>query len=210
MLSHAILGPMPPSGGVPVPETLTWDLGPFRPALLLQARQFHLRLHPRLRCRFDASSVVQVTLQRAHAHQGSCRGTTDAEKLAWLRQILANALLDRIDHERAKKRNPFLERSIQGMLAESSASLDAYLADRTQESPSEAVERKERLLRVTAAIEQLPADQRDVVILRDLMGQPVAEIAEGLGRTQKSVAGLLERGRRQLRELLDDLRGDAP
>ena len=191
-------------------ETLTWDLGSYRPALLLQARQLYLRLDPRLRCRFDASSVVQVTLQRAHAHRGSCRATTEAEKLAWLRQILANALLDRIDHERARKRNPFLERSIQGMLAESSAGLDAFLADRTQESPSRAAQGDELRRRLAAAVEQLPEDQRDVVILRDLMGQPVAEIAEQLGRTRKSVAGLLERGRRQLRELLDDLRGDAP
>ena len=191
-------------------EPPRWDLGPYRPILLLQARQLCLGLDPRLRPRFDASDVVHDAFVRAQANRHSFRGTTDAELIAWLREILANALLDRIDHERAQKRDPALERSIQGMLAESSACVDAYLADGAQESASQVAERRELRLRVIAAIEQLPADQRDVVILRKMMELPVEQIAKQLGRTRKSVAGLLERGRRKLRELLDDLRGDAP
>jgi RNA polymerase sigma-70 factor (ECF subfamily) len=193
-----------------VPETLTWDLGSFRPALLLQARQLYLRLDPRLRPRFDASDVVHDAFVRAQANRQSFRGTTGAELIAWLREILANALLDRIDHDRAQKRDPALERSVQRMLAESSACLDAYLGDRAQESPSQAAQRRELRLRVIAAIEQLPADQRDVVILRNLMGQPLAEIEKRLGRTHGSVTGLLLRGQQRLRELLADLEGDAP
>jgi RNA polymerase sigma-70 factor (ECF subfamily) len=187
--------------------TPAWDLGRFRPLLMLQARQ--LRLDPRLQPRFDASDLVQDALLRAHANRGGFRGKTDAELIAWLREILANALLDRIDHERAQKRDPALERSIQGMLAESSAGLEVFLAERTQESPSRAAQGNELQRRLAAAVEQLPADQRDVVILRDLMGRPVARIAARLGRSEKSIAGLLERGRRRLSELLDDLRGDA-
>jgi RNA polymerase sigma-70 factor (ECF subfamily) len=193
-----------------VSETLTWDLGPYRPALLLQARQLYLRLDPRLRPRFDASDVVHDAFVRAQAHRERFRGTTEAELIAWLREILANALLDRIDHERAQKRDPALERSVQGLLAESSAGLDAYLGDGAQESPSQAAGRRELRLRVLAAIEQLPADQRDVVLLRNLMGQPVAEIEKQLGRTHGSVTGLLLRGQQRLRELLADLQGDAP
>jgi RNA polymerase sigma-70 factor (ECF subfamily) len=193
-----------------VSETLTWDLGSYRPALLLQARQLYLRLDPRLRPRFDASDVVQDAFVRAQANRESFRGTTEAELIAWLREILANALLDRIDHERAQKRDPALERSVQGMLAESSACVDAYLADGAQESASQVAERRELRLRVIAAIEQLPEDQRDVVILRNLMGQPLAEIEKQLGRTHGSVTGLLLRGQHRLRELLADLEGDAP
>jgi RNA polymerase sigma-70 factor (ECF subfamily) len=61
-----------------------------------------------------------------------------------------------------------------------------------------------RLERYRAALERLPEDQRDVVMLRDLMNQPVAQIAQQLGRTERSVAGLLLRGRQKLRELLKD------
>jgi RNA polymerase sigma-70 factor (ECF subfamily) len=58
------------------------------------------------------------------------------------------------------------------------------------------------LLRLASAIDQLPEDQRDVLMQRDLLGASVSQIAEQLGRTEKSVAGLLLRGRRRLRELL--------
>jgi RNA polymerase sigma-70 factor (ECF subfamily) len=61
------------------------------------------------------------------------------------------------------------------------------------------------LARLAEAVEELEEDQRDVVSLRLLMDAPVAEIAERLGRTEKSVAGLLLRGKRKLRELLADL-----
>jgi RNA polymerase sigma-70 factor (ECF subfamily) len=70
--------------------------------------------------------------------------------------------------------------------------------------PGQQAERRELLLRVAAAIDQLPEDQRDVIIQRDLLGTPVAEVAALLGRTPKSVAGLLLRGRRRLRELLSE------
>ena len=59
-------------------------------------------------------------------------------------------------------------------------------------------------LRVAAALAQLPQDQRDVVLLRDSLDTPIRVIAEQLGRSEKSIAGLLVRGRRKLRELLQE------
>jgi RNA polymerase sigma-70 factor (ECF subfamily) len=191
-------------------EPPRWDLGPYRPILLLQARQLCLGLDPRLRPRFDASDVVHDALLRAHANQGGFRGTTEAERIAWLRRILTNALRDRIDYEWAEQRYPGLERPIEDMVTESSVRVDAFLADQVQQLPSQAVQRQELWARVAAAIEQLPEDQRDVVILRKMMELPVEQIAKQLGRTRKSVAGLLARGMHRLHELLADLQGDAP
>jgi DNA-directed RNA polymerase specialized sigma24 family protein len=57
-------------------------------------------------------------------------------------------------------------------------------------------------LRFAAALDQLPKDQRDVVILRDVEGSKLADIKERLGRNEKSIAGLLRRGRQSLRGLL--------
>ena len=51
-----------------------------------------LRMDPRLAARVDASDVVQETLARAHEKREQFRGTTEAERAAWLRQILANQL----------------------------------------------------------------------------------------------------------------------
>src|SRR5207253_11471142 len=124
---------------------------------------------------------------------------TEAELIAWLQEILANRAIDLVRRERAGKRDVALEQDIQAAVQNSSARLEHLLAH-PEPSPSEQVERAEVLLRLTEAVEQLPEDQRSVVILRDLRGASVAEIAGQLGRTEKSVAGLLLRGRRRLRE----------
>ncbi len=140
---------------------------------------------------------------KAHAYLGEFRGTTEPELICWLQRILANVLADQVRRAKARKRDVAMEQSLQAAVEQSSLRLEAYLAA-DQSSPSQQVERQELLMRVAAALEQLPEDQRDVVTQRDLLGMSIREIAERLGRTEKSVAGLLLRGRRQLRELLAD------
>ena len=182
----------------PTPD---WDLDRYRPLLRLQIRQ--MELDPRLQRRFDSSDLVQETLLRAHEHLARFRGQTEADLVKWLQEILANVVTDEVRKARARKRDLALEQSLGAVMAESSARLEGYLASH-QASPSEQAERQELLLRLAAAIDQLPQDQRDVLIQRDLLGASVSQIAEQLGRTEKSVAGLLLRGRRKLRELLQD------
>jgi RNA polymerase sigma-70 factor (ECF subfamily) len=60
-----------------------------------------------------------------------------------------------------------------------------------------------RSLRV--ALESLPADQRDVVVLRYVAGLSPGEIAQKLHRTRGSVIGLHHRGRRALCRALTQL-----
>jgi RNA polymerase sigma-70 factor (ECF subfamily) len=176
-----------------------WQLEHYRSLLRLLARQ--IQLDPRLRRRLDSSDLVQETLLKAHKGLDQFRGTTEAELIAWLQEILGNVVVDAFRRETAQRRDPALEQSLHTVLEESSARLEALLVSR-ELSPGEGVERHEVLRRIAAALEQLPEDQRDAVVLRDMMGTPVAEIADRLGRTEKSVAGLLQRGRRRLRELL--------
>jgi RNA polymerase sigma-70 factor (ECF subfamily) len=177
-----------------------WRPERYRALLSLLARQLHL--DPRLKRHFDASDLVQETLLKAHKNLHQFRGNTEAEMVKWLQEILANALADQIRKLKTGKRNWNMEKPLEEIVAESSARLDAILAAK-QPSPSQEAQRKELLLRIAEALEKLPEDQRDVVMLRDLMGQPVAQIAQQLGRTERSVAGLLLRGRQKLRELLE-------
>jgi RNA polymerase sigma-70 factor (ECF subfamily) len=54
------------------------------------------------------------------------------------------------------------------------------------------------------ALGTLPEDQRDVVVLRHIVGLTPGEIAEHMGRSESSIHGLHHRGRRALqRELLE-------
>jgi RNA polymerase sigma-70 factor (ECF subfamily) len=177
------------------------DLERFRPLLRLQIRK--LELDKRLRRRFDSSDLIQETMLRAQEGLAGFRGASVGELVAWLQQILGNVVADEVRKARAKKRDVALEQALDEVLSGSSARLEDYLATEAA-SPAEQADRSEQLLRLAAAIEQLPDDQREVVIQRDLLGTPVAQIAQTLGRTEKSVAGLLLRGRRKLRELLSD------
>src|SRR5262245_46504628 len=180
-----------------------WELERYRPLLKLQTRQ--VELDARLQRRFDGSDVVQEALLKAHRSLEQFRGRTEAELVQWLHDILASTLVDEVRKAHAQKRDLALERSLQAAVGDSSARLEAYLADRSP-TPSAQAERQELLLRLAQALDQLPQDQRDVVLLRDVESRSVAEIAQQLGRSEKSVAGLLLRGRGKLRQLLPDVR----
>jgi RNA polymerase sigma factor (sigma-70 family) len=88
---------------------------------------------------------------------------------------------------------------------QSSARLAALLQANST-SPSEHVLRHEQLLQVSAALARLPDDQRLVLEMHYLQGCPVAVIAEEMGRTERSVAGLVRRGLQALRVMLADER----
>lgn len=59
------------------------------------------------------------------------------------------------------------------------------------------------------ALELLPEDQREVLVLRHIVGLSPTEIATTLGKTESSIHGLHHRGRRAVQFALQDL-GAAP
>jgi RNA polymerase sigma-70 factor (ECF subfamily) len=59
------------------------------------------------------------------------------------------------------------------------------------------------------ALEQLPEEQRDVLVLRHIVGLSPLEIADVLDKTESSVHGLHHRGRLTLQSTLEQL-GAAP
>jgi RNA polymerase sigma-70 factor (ECF subfamily) len=173
----------------------------FRNYLRLLAR---LQLGAGLQAKLDPSDVVQETLLTAIAHQDQFRGKNEAEQAAWLRTILARELADQIRKLQTEMRDAALEVSLERGLEESSARLEAWLTD-AGSSPSQRAQRQEELSRLAAALMRLPEDQRTAIELHHLNGLPVLEVAQQMGRSRPSVAGLL---RRALRSLRDQLRSD--
>lgn len=171
----------------------------YRPYLRLLAR---LQMHRRLQAKVDASDVVQQTMLHAHQARAGFRGTTDAERAAWLRQILARNLAHLVRDFGRDKRDCSREQSLQQSLDQSSARLEAFLAA-DQSSPSQRAARNEDVLRLSAALEQLPDAQRRAVELHYWEGWTVAQIAETLGRSTAAVGGLLHRGLSALRTELN-------
>jgi RNA polymerase sigma-70 factor (ECF subfamily) len=176
------------------------DLEHYRDYLGLLAR---LQLSPRLQSKLDPSDVVQQTLLKAHEHRDQFRGQGAAELAAWLRRILANTLADAAREFGAGKREVGREKALEAALQESSARLEGLL-NPAPSSPSNQAMHHEDMHRLAVALVQLPDDQRTAVELHHLQGWSVADVAAHQGKTQRAVAGLLRRGLKKLRELLQD------
>lgn len=174
----------------------------YRDYLRLLAR---LHLDPRLKGQVDPSDVVQQTLLTAFAKLDQFRGTTDAERAGWLRAILANHML--YAARRFGRQGGDRVRSIEAALDQSSARLGSILAS-DETSPSEGAIRAEEALRLASSLSRLPDDQREALELRHLQGLSVSEVGRIMGRTVPAVAGLLHRGSRALRAMMEDASGE--
>jgi RNA polymerase sigma-70 factor (ECF subfamily) len=171
----------------------------FHQYLLLLARA---HLGDRLRGKFDPSDVVQQTLLEAHEKREQFRGTNEAELAGWLRTMLACTIADAIRGFNRAKRDVKQERELGQIMSEASSRLEVWLAA-SQSSPSQKATQNEQLVRLAAALAQLPEDQRRAVEMKHLHSQSVAAIAQKMNRTETAVGGLLRRGMTRLRELMN-------
>jgi RNA polymerase sigma-70 factor (ECF subfamily) len=170
----------------------------FRQYLLSLAR---LKLGERLQARCDASDLVQQTLLEAHRKRDQFRGQTRAELAAWLRQMLTWGIADALRTEGRGKRDHAQERPLAAGAGDGSTTAEPA-ADHS--SPSYRAARNEQFDKLTAALAQLPDDQRRAVELKHLDGCSVADVARLMGKTETAVGGLLRRGLTRLRQLLHD------
>jgi RNA polymerase sigma-70 factor (ECF subfamily) len=180
-------------------ETNGHALDPFRSYLYLLART---HLGPTIQQDIDASDLVQQTLMDAHANKDQFRGQSDAQRAAWLRQILSHNLADALRHQHRAKRDVSRQRSLEADIDESFCQAQSWLEAR-QSSPSQHAMKEEDLLRLADALVELPDVQRDAVVLRHLQGLSLAEVSRELRRTEAAVAGLVYRGLNNLKKLLD-------
>jgi RNA polymerase sigma-70 factor (ECF subfamily) len=105
---------------------------------------------------------------------------------AWILRVARNAALD---HMRARRAVPCEE-------------------VRTSDDGYEHVD-SERGHSLREALQQLPEEQREVLVLRHIVGLSPTEIAGVLGKTESSIHGLHHRGRGTLQSSLREL-GAAP
>jgi RNA polymerase sigma-70 factor (ECF subfamily) len=179
----------------PSPSSL--DLQRYRTYLLLLARS-----QDRIGGE-EASDLVQKTLLAAHAQREEFRGKSPAELAAWLKQILRRQVIDAYRQQRRLKRDVRREVPLDAEVDGSFSRAEVWLAA-VETTPSQHVSREEELVSLADALAQLPDAQREAIMLHHLQGASLAEVAAQLQRTQAAVAGLLHRGLKQLRELLDD------
>jgi RNA polymerase sigma-70 factor (ECF subfamily) len=178
-------------------------LDAYRSYLSLLAR---LHIKGQLRGKADESDLVQETFLAAHKHFLQFRGATEEELLAWLRQIMASKLANLARrYVVASGRAVNLERQMADDLDRSSISLSAMIAA-DDSSPSGQAARREQAILLADALEQLPDDYREVIVLRHLEELSFPEVAMRMGRTLDSVKNLWTRALARLKRSLVEAR----
>jgi RNA polymerase sigma-70 factor, ECF subfamily len=144
------------------------------------------QLDPRLQARVSPSDVVQETLFEAHRDFPGFAGRTVPEFRGWLRKILIHNVARMVEHHLiAEKRDARREVSLHEFADgsdRSTANLMALLDDK-RTSPSGHAQRQESSRALAEALAELPADYREVILLRHVEGLPFKVIAVRLGRT---------------------------
>ena len=178
----------------PLPQTslLNEKLENYLPDLLAYIRA---HIGPALRTRETSRDVLQSVCREFLERQQRFEIHSDRILAHWLFELAFRKIQDRIRYYTAARRTAERETSPRRELAEESS-----LAN---DSPSHAAIVSEELERVEHALQELPEDHRQAVILAKLHGCSHAEIAKVLGRTEHACRMLLSRALARLAMLLD-------
>src|ERR1700726_1733515 len=141
----------------------------------------------------EAEDLVQETYVRAIPAMGRLR--PDSNVKAWLFKILRNIWFNQL---RKRRSEPQIVQT-----DEEGASLDNLVnpGQNSYEIYASELERR----RVRAAIQELPMESREIILLREFEELSYQEIASLLGCPQGTVMSRLARARSMLRVLLADV-----
>ena len=151
--------------------------------------------------REDAEDLLQEVLLRLvrmlprYRHEGRFE--------AWLFRVAANLARDRI---RRARRAPTIV-SLSGASDDQSDPTPPDEWDGSGKGPASPDERlihRERVDRMQAALEQLPAPEREVIMLRHYSALTFAEIAELMGTPLGTALARAHRGLAKLRRIMED------
>jgi RNA polymerase sigma-70 factor (ECF subfamily) len=176
-------------------------LDKYRTYLQLLAR---VDLGRRLQTKVDASDVVQDTFLEAHRNFGNFRGGSEAEFVGWLRSILAARIANLVRHYFGTQgRDLRREQGLNIDLDHSSQMIDRGLFA-LQSTPSQHVAQREQGLVLAEALARLPADYREIVVLRHFEELTFPEAARRMERSEDSVQKLWVRALASLRQIMQE------
>ncbi len=127
---------------------------------------------------------------------------------AWLMRVARNRIIDRF---RARSRQTSLSDSsgpdVVGSSSEPSHVLDEWLAP-ADAGPESAYVREVLADELVAALDELPAPQRDVFVAHELEGRTFKELAAATGVGLNTLLGRKHAAVRHLRRRLEDIRSE--
>jgi len=150
----------------------------------------------------DAADGLQDGLIAAFRRADSFRG--DAAVTTWLHRVVVNACLDRLRAAKVRRTealpDDLEERGSRGSVVTASRGDD----------PEQAAIADDRRRALLEALAGLPPEQRAALVLVDMEGYPVAQVAVMLECAEGTVKSRCARGRDRLATLLRDRLGEPP
>lgn len=137
----------------------------------------------------DARDVVQEAYLRAWKGLKRFRG--DAQFTTWMYRITANAAYTHVQ-KRTRQRTTNID------------DVEEPVEIALEARPEAMAESNAGLAELAEAVDRLPATLRQIVILKDVYGLPHEAIAEELDISVAAAKVRLHRGRKKLRDLLDE------
>ena len=157
----------------------------------------------------EAEDLVQETYLRAWRAYGSFEGRSSLR--TWLYRIATNACLTALE-QRGRRALPSglggpsgdpdtLPPAAEPGLAWVQPVPDALVISGSGDPAAIVVTRESVRLALVASLQYLPPRQRAVLLLRDVLGVPAAEVADMLGTSAVAVKSALQRARARLEEV---------
>jgi RNA polymerase sigma-70 factor, ECF subfamily len=177
------------------------DTEPFRRELIAHCYRMLGSLH-------DAEDVVQETYLRAWRSYDEFENRSSVR--TWLHRIATNACLTELQHRRRRvlpsglggpSDDPHTEPAPTGPAVAWLQPIPDAVVDPATDDPAAVVASRESLrLALIASLQHLPAQQRAVLLLRDVLAFPAAEVAAMLGTTVAAVKSTLQRARATMKD----------
>jgi RNA polymerase sigma-70 factor (ECF subfamily) len=162
------------------------------------------QMGPSVRARMEPSDLVQEALLEAHRDFSKFVGASEREFLVWLRRILVRNLLDQARHHTAQARDCRRQQSLDEIIDASNEALGGLLAA-SGSTPSGLAARREQAVLLADALEELPPDYREVILLRNMQRLPFEAVAERMGRKPGAVRMLWARALERIGRVLGEL-----
>ena len=168
-------------------------------------RLVQMRLDRAVGRRVDASDVVQDVLFEASRRLDDFIQDGKLPFHLWLRQLAKDRIVDmHRRHRAAQRRTVDREQPLAVQFGDqSSLDLAAQLRDH-ELTPAAMVLRRELEERFLQAVDQLPEDDRDIILMRHFEHLGNSEVAKALGLTPPAAGMRYLRALRKLREILGD------